>query len=122
MSQLLKDYIIGTDGKSYRVSTIVTLAGGAPIERAALGSPFMMEDYPDYNAWPYETMVFAGESSIGLYHAPYASEHEARCGHTQIVEAIKLGSEWGGGVQGPNGTPSISPDQWEQRRSKRLPA
>lgn len=94
MAQLLKDYIPSPDQKIFRVSTIATLAGGSEDERDCL-SRTRMSDFDNYNAWPFETMVFEGESSIGLYHAPYASEAEARKGHGTIIEAhkVRLGVE-----------------------------
>jgi hypothetical protein len=71
--------------------------------------------YGSGDAWPYETMVFEDESSIGLYHAPYATKEEARKGHAEVSRAIRLGSEWGGGVDSPYGTPSTTPEQWRTR-------
>jgi hypothetical protein len=96
----------------YTVSTVRLLAGGAPDE----GWPFKLSDYADCSTWPFETMVFAGTSSIGLYHEAHTTEAEACDGHARILAMIEKGLEFPGEtVEGPNGTPTLKPEQWRLR-------
>lgn len=75
-----------------------------------------MWEYPEsYNAWPFETMIAKpGWSFFGLYHAPYATEEEARSGHTRMVKTVIRGLEFGGGVN-EKGEPSITSEEWFSR-------
>lgn len=58
-------------------------------------------------------------SSKGLYHAPYATKDEAIAGHALMVETIKRGLEFGGGVtEDAFGTPTITPEEWAKRAAK----
>ena len=88
MSQLLHEKVQGPQG-ALSVSTVQTYAGGAPDQRPIL-SPFSTADYADETPWPFETMVFKqGGGSRGLYHRPYATESEARIGHSEIVKLCR---------------------------------
>ena len=102
----------------YEVSTVRTDSGGADRSYVAFGL-FSSADYDDLNAWPFETMVFKVGSRVGLYHEPYADEISAREGHSRILESVKSGTlEFGKGVQGPSGTPTITPEEWAAANSK----
>lgn len=103
--QILNDIANDPAGKKFEVSTIACQNHESP----------MAIWFEDLNIWPFETMVFAENTRVGLYHAPYATEQEARDGHSLIIEAIRLGSEWPGGVEGAHGTPSIKPEEWRSR-------
>lgn len=97
---------------NFEVSTIQTMAGGAP-ENARGISPFSESDYIDETPWPYETMVFRGGSSTGLHHRAYASIEDARRGHAVIVAALDNGTlEMPFGVHGPSGVPSLTAAEW----------
>lgn len=114
MSRLVFETVQNPDGESFDVSTIRTLTGGSTNASDPLGS---MSDYENYSAWPFETMVFRSAGNrIGLYHAPYGTEKEAREGHALMVKTVREGLEFGGGVEGPNGEPSITPDEWARRK------
>lgn len=121
MRQLLYDEVKDPSGNQFRVSTVRTLAGGSPDKPAdvfSIISGARMSDFANYSAWPFETMVFRLPfSSFGLYHAPYASEADARLGHENVVKSITEGLEFGGGVN-EDGEPSITPDQWAERISR----
>lgn len=107
--QLLLDTV-----NDYEVSTVRTDAGGATPSRPMFGFGFSSADYDTLNAWPFETMVFKDGNRKGLYHQPWATEEAARVGHEYIKKAVADGSlEFGKGVQGPSGTPSMTPEEWE---------
>lgn len=111
MSETLLFNTIG----EYEVSTIRTDAGGAAPSYALLGI-FCSSDYEDLTTWPFETMVFPSGSRKGLYHEPYSDEESARAGHARIVKAVDEGTlEFGSTVEGPNGTPRITPDEWRAK-------
>jgi hypothetical protein len=112
-TQLARDIVTGPLG-TFRVSTIQTDAGGGKKFRPSF-APFSSSDYVSETPWPFETMIFRSDSSTGLYHAPYSTKAEAKRGHAQMVEAIKQGIEFGGGVEGVFGTPSMTAAQWEER-------
>jgi hypothetical protein len=112
-TQLAKDTVTGPLG-TFRVSTIQTDAGGGE-EYSSPFAPFSSSDYVSETPWPFETMIFRDGSSTGLYHAPYATKAEAVRGHAKMVDTIKQGIEFGGGVEGVFGTPSMTAVQWEER-------
>lgn len=122
MSTSLKDeYVVGplggaTTARCFRVSTIRTVSGGGADYRIG---PFADSDWAESSPWPFEVMVFAPDSCIGLYHAPYETEEEALKGHQLVAETIKAGLEFGGGVEGPWGNPSTTADQWNARRASK---
>jgi hypothetical protein len=97
---------------AFEVSTIRTLAGGAP-SSPPIGF-FSESDFDSYLIWPFETMVFRPSSRRGLYHAAYSTKEEALAGHTQITETIRRGSEFGGGVN-EDGEPSLTAEEWALR-------
>lgn len=103
---------------TFDVSTIRTHAGGGNDYRPP-HSPFSDSDYVDETPWPFEVMVFRQGSSTGLYHAAFATDKEALDGHRLMVETIRIGTEFGGGVRGPFGVPSITPEEWLARTSRR---
>jgi len=116
-TQLASDTVTGPLG-IFQVSTIQTDAGGGDEYRSTL-SPFTSSDYVSETPWPFETMIFRYRSRTGLYHAPYSTKAEAMRGHAQMVETIKQGIEFGGGVKGVFGTPSMTAAQWEERTKAR---
>src|ERR1035441_6460064 len=72
-------------------SSLAGVCGESQIEvQESRGGAKVMSEitYGSGDAWPYETMVFEDESSIGLYHAPYATKEEARKGHAEVSRAI----------------------------------
>jgi hypothetical protein len=111
--QIADNVVTGPLGK-FRVSTIKTIAGGAPRSYAG-PSPFTEADFLNETPWSFETMIFRDGSGRGLYHAPYATKEEAIAGHALMVKTIEVGAEFGGGVEGPFGTPSTTPEQWHER-------
>lgn len=117
-TQIAKDDVTGPLGR-FRVSTIRTLAGGGEVNVSAF-SPFDDTSYADETPWPFETMIFSGNSSVGLYHAPYETEEESLAGHKLMVETIKKGAEFGGGVQGPQGIPSMTPTEWRAKVASKV--
>jgi hypothetical protein len=110
---LLNDHVEG-----YEVSTIRTDAGGAK-PSYGLGGFFSSLDHESLTTWPFETMVFKVGSRKGLYHEAYANEEAANDGHVRILNAVKDGSlEFGKGVEGSQGVPTLTPEQWaEQSRA-----
>jgi hypothetical protein len=115
MRQIEKDMVSGLLGL-FRVSTTQTISGGAP---PTPGMFFSDADFVDETPWPYETMVFADKSSAGLYHAAYGTEEEARRGHLLMIETIRTGAEFGGGVEGPHGSPAQATiDLWKSRQKQ----
>lgn len=117
------DDVEGPLGK-FTVSTIRTVAGGGDNESySPFGISFFAvkpSDFENYMAWPFETMVFPIDSRRGLYHAPYATEEEARRGHALMVGTIKSGAEFGGGVtEDSRGTPTLTPEEWKARMEAR---
>jgi hypothetical protein len=99
----------------YEISTVRTDAGGAAPSSILFGL-LSSADYEDCNAWPFETMVFKVGSRKGLYHEPYDNEQAARQGHTRILGAVTAGTlEFGTTVQGEQGLPLITPEQWRAR-------
>ena len=104
---LLNDEING-----YEVSTVRTDAGGGARSFALFGF-LSSSDYDDLNAWPFETMVFPVGTRKGVYHEPHANERAAKEGHVRILAAVAAGTlEFGTTVQGPQGIPRITPDEW----------
>lgn len=58
-------------------------------------------------------MVFKVGTRKGLYHEPYANEDAAVAGHARILAAVTAGTlEFGTTVQGEQGLPLITPDEW----------
>lgn len=111
--QILRDFVGGME-----ISTTRTDAGGATPYRPVF-SIFSSSDYDDLNAWPFETMVFREGSRVGLYHEPYSTEQAARDGHARVVESVSSGTiSIGYGVQGSQGTPSLTPEQWEESQQQ----
>jgi hypothetical protein len=112
--QIGYDVVTGPLG-TFSISTIRTFSGGGGSNRLA-AMPFLEEaDYANETPWPFETLIWRGGGGPGLYHAPYATKDEARKGHALMIETVKLGTEFGGGVQGPFGNPSTTPEQWKAR-------
>lgn len=110
----MSETLLNDKTETYEVSTIRTDSGGAPRSTSMFGF-FTSADYDDLNAWPFETMVFKRGSRVGLYHEPYASEDAAREGHARILTAVESDSlEWGKGVQGSAGTPTLSAEEWRE--------
>jgi hypothetical protein len=93
---LLNDHVEG-----YEVSTIRTDAGGAK-PSYGLGGFFSSLDHESLTTWPFETMVF----KVG----------SANAGHVRILNAVKDGSlEFGKGVEGSQGVPTLTPEQWAEQ-------
>lgn len=111
-TQVAHDVVRDPKGDPFLISTIRTVAGGGV--DASFG-PFSVSDYVGETPWPFETMVFREGSRKGLYHAAYATEAEALAGHAQMIDTIKRGLEFGGGVKGPFGLPSLTPEEWFDR-------
>lgn len=110
--RLLNDKVNG-----YEVSTVRTDAGGAPRSYGMFGL-FSSADYEDINTWPFETMVFKVGTRKGEYHEPYNSEADARAGHARILEQVTAGTlEFGTTVQGEQGLPLITPDEWRAKQA-----
>jgi hypothetical protein len=109
------DSIVKLD-EIFDVSTIQTYSGGGG-DNTSIFCPFSESDYAEDTPWPFETIVFRRPSSTGLYHAPYAAKKEALAGHADVVRRLAAGEEVVGGVKGPFGIPSITPEEWEQRQS-----
>lgn len=108
---LLNDKVNG-----YEVSTICTDSGGAAPSYGPFGF-ISSSDYDDLNSWPFETMVFKVGTRKGLYHEPYADENAATVGHARILEAVTAGIlEFGTTVQGVQGLPLTTPDEWRARQ------
>ena len=116
VSTLAFDKVRDPKGVEYDVSTIRTFAGGAPA-RQPLGSPFSTADFEGETPWPFETMVFRSGSRKGLHHSPHASEEAAIGAHARMVEAVRSGADFEGGVQGKYGTPALSAEEWRKRRA-----
>lgn len=111
----MAEALLNDKSNGYEVSTIRTDAGGAAPSFALFGflSP---ADYDTLTAWPFETMVFAVGTRKGLYHEAYADEQAARLGHVRVLEAVNAGTlEFGLGVEGPQGTPTLTPEEWNAR-------
>lgn len=117
--QIGLDYPVNPEGHKFRVSTIRTVGGGAR-ENIETLCPFRESDYETYTTWPFETMVFAEASSKGLFHKAYETKEEAIAGHAQAVSDIKAGNEFPGDtVEGPFGTPTLTPEMWKERVGKK---
>ncbi|MBZ5532587.1 MAG: hypothetical protein LAO20_14235 [Acidobacteriia bacterium] len=112
MSTVLRSEKVTGPLGTFRISTVKTLAGGGANDTRG---PFSDADYVDETPWPFEVMVFREVSITGLYHAPLASESEAIEHHALMVETIRKGLEFGGGVQGQFGTPSVTAQEWRDR-------
>lgn len=115
MSEQLKFETMTGPVGTFDISTVRTYSGGGGNNRSPF-SPFGEADYADETPWPYEVMVFRSGSSRGLYHAPFGSKAEALNGHKLMVETIKLGTEFGGGVKGEFGVPSTTPEEWRLKQ------
>ena len=94
--------------KEYRVSTVRTFAGGAPLVRNFM---FSNADYAEETPWPFETMVFRG--SKGVHHTPHATIADAIMYHEKIVKAIENNMlKIGFRVKEPNGNPTTTREEW----------
>jgi hypothetical protein len=117
MSEQIGNVIVSNpQGERFRISTIRTFAGGGG-DNHGIG-PFKESDYANETPWPFETVVFKEGSSRGLYHAAYSTKEQAESGHQQMIETIKKGLEFGGGVKGFWGIPSLTPEEWRLRCAK----
>lgn len=111
--RLLNDKING-----YEVSTVRTDAGGAAPSYFLGLAFFSSEGVEDLNTWPFETMVFKVGTRKGEYHEPYSSEDDARAGHARILKQVAAGTlEFGTTVQGEQGVPLITPDEWRAKQA-----
>lgn len=106
----MSESLLNNKAGGYEVSTIRTDAGGGARSYGGFASS---ADYEDLNAWPFETMVLKVGSRKGLYHEAYADEESARAGHARVLVAVENQTlVWGQGVQGQNGTPTLTPEDW----------
>lgn len=118
MSQIKFSRANNPNGDPFEVSTVRTLAGGAPVRREFI---FSSEDYQDLNIWPFETMVFPIHSSKGLYHEPHETLVEAKERHLAIRKMIELGLEFPGlTVDSEFGNPTMTKEQWQAKLSQKV--
>lgn len=123
MSQVRYDVVTNPSAETLTVSTIRTVAGGAPPSGASW-TPFTTADFDDLNIWPFETMIFHVGSRRGLYHEAHETEAEAIERHAAIVGMIEAGLEFPGVTvtQDAEGTPTLTREQWEQRLARKATA
>lgn len=71
------------------------------------------EMYGDQSPWPYETIIFDSKR-LAVQHVPFNSKEECVTHHKMMIEAVKAGSEFGGGVDMSNDDrlPTTTPQQW----------
>lgn len=66
-------------------------------------------------------LPFRVGSRKGVYHEPYADEKSAADGHVRILAAVTDGSlQFGTTVQGEQGLPLITPEEWFARQNPEL--
>lgn len=112
--------LMAADGQEVRVSTIRCIPGGAdPNKRSSNPfNPTVMGDHETFDIWPFESMVFPVDSSIGLHHQPHATEAEAREYHERLLLFVSKADFWKGqGVDGL-GLPTTTRAQWESTHPK----
>lgn len=113
MSNVIKQEAVTGPLGEFEVSTI--LAPGHPDYSVPIGMMGFFAPSVEENPWACETMIFRTKSRTGLYHEAYADKESAIRGHARMVETIKNGAEFGGGVDGPFGNPTLTAEQWNSR-------